>query len=226
MQYGETDKENDSAGNFDLSISDMMSALCFIFILVCVVLVFQLKKMSESYIEMQHALYIDLSKEFELDLGKWNAEIDRENLSIRFNDPSVLFWGNSAELREGYKRILDDFFPRLVEILSSANYRDAIEELRIEGHTAEESDKDPRLDYREGMELSQERTREVLYYCLTTDFGEENLWITDKIVAIGYSKSRPIVTNGTIDWEKSRRVEFRIKTNSERAIRRFAADAP
>ena len=211
----------DSSGNFNLSISDMMSALCFIFVLVCVVLVFQLKKTSENYVKMQDALYDELKKEFEADFDKWNAEIDRENLSIRFKDPTVLFLPDDAVLRKGYKLILDDFFPRLVEILSDPKYKDSIEEIRIEGHTAENAYIDTNQDYKEGMDLSQRRTREVLYHCLQTNFGEENNWITDKIIAIGYSKSKPIMVDGVIDWNASRRVEFRIKTNSDKAIKEF-----
>ncbi len=215
----------DSAGNFDLSISDMMSALCFIFVLVCIALVFQLKRMSESYVSMQEELYLDLSREFAADLEKWNAEIDRENLSIRFKDPTVLFLGNSSELREGYKMILDDFFPRLVDIISDSKYKDSIEEIRIEGHTAQEIEKDAQVDYREGMELSQERTRKVLFYCLASKYNnEERDWITKRIIAIGYSRSKPIVIDGAIDWDASRRVEFRIKTNSDKAIKEFLAE--
>lgn len=217
------DLSQDSSGNFDLSISDMMSALCFIFVLVCVVLVFQLKKASEGYVKMQDQLYLELTKEFEADFDKWNAEIDRENLLIRFKDPTVLFLPDSALLRDGYKLILDDFFPRLVEILSNPNYKDSIEEIRIEGHTAENAYVDTNQDYRDGMELSQRRTREVLFYCLQTNYGEKNKWITDKIIAIGYSKAKPIKVNGKIDWNASRRVGIRIKTNSDKIIKEFFA---
>ena len=216
--------ENDSEGNFDLSISDMMSALCFIFILVCAVLVFRLKKMSENYVTMQQALYSELKTEFETEIKEWNIDIN-DDLTITFKDPKVVFPGNSADLGPAYKKILDSFFPRLVKILSKPEYVDSIEELRIEGHTADASKNDSKeakeIDYKEGMDLSQKRTREVLYYCLTTDFGAENDWVKNKIIAIGYSKSKPIIINDKIDWSASRRVEFRIKTNSDKGIKEF-----
>ena len=216
----------ESAGGFNLSISDMMSALCAIFVLLCLGIILQLKQISEHYVNTKYTLYEDLSKEFSTDLEKWNAEIDAENLSIRFKDPDVLFVMNKANLRDSYKQILDDFFPRLLKVIS--NYEDLIEEIRIEGHSAEavEAIKSGRIterqDYEEGMELSQSRTRSVLSYCLNdTNYPERDDWIRSKIVAIGYSKSRPVEKDGKIDWPASRRVEFRIKLNSDSEIQKY-----
>ena len=218
----------DSAGDFNLSISDMMSALCAIFVLLCIGIILQLKQISERYVNTKYTLYEDLRREFSTDLEKWNAEIDAENLSIRFKDPDVLFVMNQADLRNSYKRILDDFFPRLLKVVSS--YEELIEEIRIEGHSAEAVQAirtgrvTEREDYEEGMALSQSRTRSVLSYCLNdTRYPESQQWIRAKIVAIGYSKSRPVTVNGQIDWEASRRVEFRIKLNSDSEIQKYLA---
>lgn len=218
----------DSAGDFNLSISDMMSALCAIFVLLCIGIILQLKQISEHYVNTKYTLYEDLRREFSADLEKWNAEIDAENLSIRFKDPDVLFVMNQADLRNSYKRILDDFFPRLLKVVSS--YEELIEEIRIEGHSAEAVQAirtgrvTEREDYEEGMALSQSRTRSVLSYCLNdTRYPESQQWIRAKIVAIGYSKSRPVTVNGQIDWEASRRVEFRIKLNSDSEIQKYLA---
>ena len=218
----------DSAGDFNLSISDMMSALCAIFVLLCIGIILQLKQISEHYVNTKYTLYEDLRREFSADLEKWNAEIDAENLSIRFKDPDVLFVMNQANLRNSYKRILDDFFPRLLKVVSS--YEELIEEIRIEGHSAEAVQAirtgrvTEREDYEEGMALSQSRTRSVLSYCLNdTRYPESQQWIRAKIVAIGYSKSRPVTVNGQIDWEASRRVEFRIKLNSDSEIQKYLA---
>ena len=222
-------EDSGSAGDFNLSISDMMSALCAIFVLLCIGIILQLKQISEHYVTTKYTLYEDLSREFSADLQTWNAEIDAENLSIRFKDPDVLFVMNKANLRNSYKQILDDFFPRLLKVVS--NYEDLIEEIRIEGHSAEAEDSirkgkiTERQDYEEGMELSQSRTRSVLSYCLNdTKYPKSSEWIRSKIVAIGYSKSRPVKINGKIDWEASRRVEFRIKLNSDSEIQKYLSD--
>ena len=224
----EENEDSGTAGDFNLSISDMMSALCAIFVLLCIGIILQLKQISEHYVRTKYTLYDDLNKVFYADLKNWNAEIDSENLSIRFKDPDVLFVMNQAVLRNSYKQILDDFFPRLLKVVS--NYENLIEEIRIEGHSSEATERiktgrlTERQDYEEGMELSQERTRSVLSYCLNdTKYSKENEWIRSKIIAIGYSKSHPVKVNGKIDWNASRRVEFRIKLNSDSEIQKYLA---
>ena len=220
-------EESSSAGDFNLSISDMMSALCAIFVLLCIGIILQLKQISEHYVNTKYTLYEELSKEFSADLEDWKAEIDAENLSIRFKDPDVLFVMNEAKLKTKYEDILNDFFPRLLKVTSK--YENLIEEIRIEGHSSEATEKirkgelTDQKDYEEGMELSQERTRSVLYHCLNkTKYPKEYEWIRSKIIAIGYSKSRPVTNaNGEIDWEASRRVEFRIKLNSDSEIQKY-----
>lgn len=225
----EDEVASESAGDFSLSISDMMSALCAIFVLLCLGIVLQLKQMSEHYINTKYTLYEDLNKEFSTDLDKWSAEIDAENLSIRFKDPDVLFVMNKSDLRDSYKKILDDFFPRLLKVVGK--YENLIEEIRIEGHSAEAVDSirrgriTERQDYEEGMEISQSRTRSVLSYCLNdTKYPKTYEWIRSKIVAIGYSKSHPVKIDGKIDWETSRRVEFRIKLNSDSEIQKYLSN--
>lgn len=224
----EENEDSGSAGDFNLSISDIMSALCAIFVLLCIGIILQLKQISEHYVRTKYTLYGELNKEFYADLKNWNAEIDAENLSIRFKDPDVLFVMNQAVLRNSYKQILDDFFPRLLKVVS--NYENLIEEIRIEGHSSEATERiktgrlTERQDYEEGMELSQARTRSVLSYCLNdTKYSKENEWIRSKIIAIGYSKSHPVKVNGKIDWNASRRVEFRIKLNSDSEIQKYLA---
>ena len=36
-------------------------------------------------------LYDSLIEEFDQDLSKWNASIDKDTLSIRFNEPEIFF---------------------------------------------------------------------------------------------------------------------------------------
>ncbi|MBR4247699.1 MAG: hypothetical protein IKQ13_11975 [Treponema sp.] len=222
--------EGDSVG-FDLSISDLMSALCGIFALIMITVVVQLNttkaeyiaknKTAEEYYSMQHDLYKELNKEFEKDLEKWNAEITPD-LTIRFKDSNVLFEPWKANLKQGFKKILNDFFPRLIVILEKKTYKEEIEEIRIEGHTARESRKSLNQDYKEGMELSQERTREVMLHCLKTLKNDDREWVQSNIAAIGYSLSRPVKNNNEINWEASRRVEFKIKTRAEKVIEEMA----
>lgn len=229
-------KSETQTSSYDLSISDLMAALCCIFLVFLSKTVLQLNlqkaeyaaknEVAEDYRNMQSSLYQNLFDEFETDFKKWNLTLTPD-LTFHFKDDDALFKKDSAELQLQFEKILDDFFPRLIKVISNENYADKIEEIRIEGHTAENIWQTRDEDYRTGMELSQERTREVLFYCLQNTKLKENKiqnedpieWIRKKIAAIGYSNSIPFTDEtGRIDWEKSRRVEIRIKTNSDAVI--------
>ncbi|MCQ2604338.1 MAG: OmpA family protein [Spirochaetia bacterium] len=223
-------QDNESAG-FNLSISDLMAALCALLALVMIVFAFQLKKSEEGlqrltneYQQMQKELYEELCIEFDKDLKKWDAEIT-EDLTIRFKNEKVMFKPESAELKPDFENILSDFFPRLTSILNLTKFKDEIEEIRIEGHTATNDNMSRDNDYITGMRLSQMRTTNVMLYCLNTiPTRQYREWTQRNIAAIGYSNSRPISADGVISKEKSRRVEFRIKTKADAKIREIAEE--
>ena len=77
------------------------------------------------------------------------------------------------------------------------------------------------------MVTSQQRTTNVLFYCLQntkllseTIGGEESYsWVRKRIAAIGYSSSLPVLKkNGEPDLTASRRVEIKIRTKAEEVI--------
>ncbi|MEZ5479694.1 MAG: OmpA family protein, partial [Thiolinea sp.] len=73
--------------------------------------------------------------------------------------------------------------------------------------------------YFNNMNLSQGRTRSVLSYIYGLDsIAEERSWMKKNIAAVGYSSSKPILENGIENKNQSRRVIFRLITNSETQI--------
>lgn len=219
-----------------VSISDMMSVLMMIFLFIAVSYMhnvqqymnqvkrqqYTIKKVAVAYRQMQTDLYQDLWNEFKGDLEKWQAVLEKQTLTIRFQEPEVLFEVGSADLSVRFKRILDDFFPRYIRIISSEKYRDSIEEIRIEGHTSSEwtGEDDDMTAYFNNMRLSQNRTHSVLQYCLHLHGGPVDLaWSRQHITANGLSSSHIITgADGTEDRDRSRRVEFRTKTNAEKKV--------
>lgn len=220
-------KSAEVVANFDISVSDLMAALIQIFVLLLVATLLKVNEyqgksqIAEKYEQLSSDLYVDLSDEFSKDLERWNATIDRKTLSIHFRSSDTLFLPNSDVLRPQFTLILDDFFPRLIGVLRRSKYLDKIEEIRIEGHTASESGKDKEVDYLEGIILSQNRTTEVLKYCLvqTIRGSEYQEWVRSLTVANGYSNSKPaFAPDGRVDVEASRRVEFRVRTKLQDVI--------
>ncbi len=185
-------------------------------------------KIVEDFQNTKVELYKELKKEFENDFkkGKWHAVLD-EDLSIRFLNEKVLFDYDDYILKPEFKSILDDFFPRYLNILMQDKYKDKILEVRIEGHT------DSKGDYLYNVELSQNRTRSVLSYVLNqTNTLISNLTVQDQkkvrfwLIANGFSSGRTLDNEGNYtlesnkpeDFQRSRRVEFRIVTKTEDVI--------
>lgn len=219
-------KEEDS---YWVSVSDLMSVLMMVFLFIAIAYMLKtqqekqrLKEVAVTYNRLQNELYDDLNLEFQDDLSRWDAIIDRSTLSVTFQSPEVLFEPGSAELRIVFKSILGDFFPRYLAILDQEKYRDDIEEIRIEGHTSSEWSKEVSAltAYFYNMELSQNRTRAVLNYVMTLpDVYPNWQWLKRKITANGLSSSKLSYTdNGQEDKELSRRVEFRVRTNAEQRL--------
>jgi outer membrane protein OmpA-like peptidoglycan-associated protein len=184
----------------------------------------KIEQIAVTYEKMQDELYEDLRKEFSEDLEKWNAILDRENLSIRFREPDVLFQMARAEVRPEFQRILDDFIPRYISILMSTKYKSDVDEIRIEGHTSSEwqTETDEDISYVKNMWLSQERTRSVLQYVLSLPFIHnlpDKPWLKARLTANGLSSSKLILQpDGSENRRESRRVEFRVRTNAEKRI--------
>lgn len=209
---------------FALSTGDLMAGLLFIFILLLMGALLHVQEKAErdeeivkKYDKIKTQLYIDLEKEFKEDLKIWNAVIDSTNLSIRFQEPSTLFAYDQAVLQPKFQDILKDFFPRYLNLISSEQYKENIEEIRIEGHT------DSQGSYEYNMKLSQDRTRSVLSFCLQMVSEKEKEWTIARITANGLSSSHLIYNqDGTENKDLSRRVEFRIRTNAEKQLEEIA----
>lgn len=214
-----------------IPLSDLMTGLMFLFLLIALAYMVQVelqaakaKQIAVLYSQIRLDLYTDLDKEFHNDLPKWGAILNRDDLSIRFTEPDVLFATGSPDLRPQFKAILDNFFPRYVRILTSPKYRDAITEVRIEGYTSTVWHPGATVQeaYIGNMELSQSRTRSVLNYVLgMSALQTSEAWLMEKVTANGLSFSHLIKTNGVEDSERSQRVEFRVRTDADEQIHKI-----
>jgi outer membrane protein OmpA-like peptidoglycan-associated protein len=227
-----------------LTVSDLMSGLMVIFLFVAIsymrVVVGQrdlvaierdrIKQVIVAWDQTQDAVYRALEEEFREDLTRWNAEIVRQDLMVRFREPEVLFERGKDTLQPRFQEILGDFFPRYVRRLDEFSHcdplpngkpRGCIEEVRIEGHTSSEWNErvPPEEAYFNNMALSQDRTRSVLRYCHSLPGVSRYAWLEQRIAAVGFSSAHLILdAQGQEDRERSRRVEFRVKTTIEKQL--------
>lgn len=215
-------KEHETEENpYSLSVGDLMAAILFVFVLLLAVSMLKISQQEKSieqiaygYSNTRDRIYKDMKRSFDAEtLKKWGAEIDSVKLSIRFSQ-IVMFDNDKYEIKEEFKIILNEFLPKYSEILEK--YKNSISEIRIEGHTSSTG------GYFHNMELSQNRSREVFKYWETEASKEKHSikWMHQFVTANGLSYSHPILDkNGKEDEGKSRRVEFRIITQSEESIK-------
>lgn len=224
--FGKTNSTGDS-GEHWMSVSDLMAGLMMVFLFISVALMRdavverdKIKEVAETYQKTQQAIYISLLEEFVKDLDKWGAEIDRNTLSVNFTAPDILFANGEARLTRKFQTILNDFFPRYLQVLEQ--YKPIIQEIKIEGHTSSRwsSESSDYEAYFNNMSLSQSRTRAVLGYVMKLEkvrIGHYK-WVKNNVAAVGYSSSKAVVKEGIEDEERSRRVSFRVITNAEEQI--------
>lgn len=208
----------------------MMSGLMMVFLFIAIAFMVQIqqeqqavKEIAMTYRESQQSLNMDLKKEFNKDLKRWGAEITKDNI-FRFNSPEVLFASGSSQISNKFKKILDDFFPRYVKLLSAEKYKNEIDEIRIEGHTSNgwSGAKSKETIYLNNMKLSQDRANHVLKYCYTVQnstIKKYKSWLEEHFRANGMAFAKVIIKeNGRQDYKKSRRVEFKVLTKAQEKI--------
>jgi outer membrane protein OmpA-like peptidoglycan-associated protein len=216
-----------------VSVSDLMSGLMMVFLFISIALMRhalierdKIKEVAVAYQNNQVALYEALKTEFQTDLERWNAEIDKDTLSFEFKSPDILFGLGSSVMRLQFQDVLSDFFPRYMSVLNK--FKGSINEVRIEGHTSSQWNTGVGAEeaYFRNMELSQARTRSVLLYVQGLKAtAEDHAWTRRNVAAVGLSSSRPVIdANGKEDPQRSRRVTFRVISNAETQIRRLIQD--
>lgn len=213
-----------------LSVSDLMAGLMMVFLFISIIYSRDVAKRERNVTEVVYEwqqneaqILAALIKEFEKDLVKWNAEIEKKNLTIRFKSPEVLFEQGKSDIKENFKEILNDFMPRFLLLLNT-EFKDNIAEVRIEGHTSSEwPGKDGKEAFIENMKLSQARTRTVMNYTLRMpELNRISGWMTKTISANGLSSSKliPMSEEGPFieNKEASRRVDFAVRTKTKEAL--------
>ena len=214
-----------------MSISDMMAGLMMVFLFIAIAFMQQINEEKKSLVQIaktyattQSELNIALNREFKDDLERWGINILSDN-TIRFKNPKVLFVYGKYKVNDNFKKILKEFFPKYLKILDSDKYRNSIIELTIEGHTSSLWEKDE--PYLGNVSLSQARAYNVLAYLYSLpEIKEHRKWLITVFRANGLAFSKTIrKADGTEDFNKSQRVEFKIVTDTEKKIKQILQES-
>jgi chemotaxis protein MotB len=223
-----TSNNHSDDGHYYISISDLMTSLLFIFILILAYMMLsfvqkqeqlndEIKKLEQN-IEMRKDLLQSLKDE--LSKEEINVDIDKENGNMRLKS-DLLFQSGSADISDEGKRQIGKIAKMLVLKLKEEKYLTAIDTVFIEGHT---DNKPINGSYKYGRswtnkELSSQRA--------INTFSEMNLETKDEILSLkniknksllsysGYAETRPLCLEDNDECRnKNRRIEFYFTVNT------------
>ena len=232
-------KSQDEETTYWLSYSDMMAAVLLVFVLIISFTMLQAKKQYEDrtkelenkqmLIEEQQEIMEKQQEKLDNIIGvksnliealkeEFNGTdlkvlVDAQSGAITF-DASILFDVNKYNLKPTGEEFLEEFLPRYLNVLLKDEYSDYISEIIIEGHT------DTNGTYMYNLALSQERALSVATFCLKDDSSvlsnNDKERLRSMVTANGRSFSNPVFnSDGTVDLESSRRVEFKFRLKDE-----------
>lgn len=207
-----------------IPIADMMAGLMAIFLFISVAFMSKTQEKTKGYLDLKGDIFKEMQQEFKADLESWNAEIDKDSLTIRFKSLDTLFETGQSVPKPEFRKVISEFFPRYSRLLHKAKFRDTIEEVRIEGHTSSQginTDQPLQDRYALNLELSQARAKNVLLIALSEISTEQELtnWLRTNLTANGLSFSKAILDDSGIEnFEKSKRVEFRVRLKADQVL--------
>ncbi len=212
--YRKKHSEDNNSNIFWTTMADLLLGLAIIFMTLFVLAITGFSQQSIQQKQQQ----MEVNKELIEKLKEANidAQVDPLTGDIKISDLE-LFEVGSYNLSTKGKIYLNKLIPIYVDtIFSKDELVGQIENIVIQGHTDSQSYagiKNPNEQYLKNMNLSLERANSVANYIFYTNYNKKyNDKLKKFLVVEGKSYSEPILINGEEDYNKSRRVELRLKT--------------
>lgn len=212
--YRKKHSEDNNSNIFWTTMADLLLGLAIIFMTLFVLAITGFSQQSIQQKQQQ----MEVNKELIEKLKEANidAQVDPLTGDIKISDLE-LFEVGSYNLSTKGKIYLNKLIPIYVDtIFSKDELVGQIENIVIQGHTDSQSYagiKNPNEQYLKNMNLSLERANSVANYIFYTNYNKKyNDKLKKFLVVEGKSYSEPILVNGKEDYNKSRRVELRLKT--------------
>ena len=166
----------------------------------------------DSLVGIKTSIIQDLSKA--LTQSNLRASVDSTTGDIVL-ESAIFFDTGKYKIKDSGAELLNKFLPVYFSVLLQDKYKDYLAEIIIEGHT------DTVGEYMKNLELSQDRALAVAKFCFKQSKLSDNELKTLQsiLTAKGRSFSNPILNpDGSINLEKSRRVEFKFRLKDSEMI--------
>lgn len=201
---------------FWTTMADLLLGLAIIFMTLFVLAMTGFTQQSLEQKKQQ----IEISKELIENLKDANidAQVDEMTGDIKISDLELFELG-SYNLSPKGKVYLDKLIPIYINtIFSKKELIDEVDNIIVQGHTDSQTYsgiKNPNLGYMKNMELSLQRANAVADYMFRTGYDKKYSEKLREILTVeGKSYSEPILVDGKEDYNKSRRVELRLKVKN------------
>lgn len=198
---------------FWTTMSDLMLGLAIVFMTL---FVFAMTGFSQQSIK-QRMEQIQVNKELveKLNQANINAEVDSLTGDIKISDLELFELGSYKLSKKG-ENYLNKFVPIYIDtVFAKEDVLKEIESVVVQGHTDSQmfaGIKDPNEQYLKNMTLSMQRANSVAEYMFKTNYDKKYTEPLKKLLIVeGRSFSSPVIVNGKEDYNKSRRVELRLK---------------
>lgn len=210
---GKQDNDADSGNIFWVTMADLLLGLAIIFITLFVL---AMTGFSQQNIQQQK-VQMEVSEKISEGLKESNidADIDKMTGDLKISDVE-LFELNSYVLSDNGKRLLDKLAPIYINtIFADKELAGQIGSIIIQGHTDSQmfagvNSKDQQ--FLKNMDLSLKRANAVAEYIFTTNYDKKYADEFRKLLVVeGKSYNDPVLVNGKEDYNKSRRVELKLK---------------
>lgn len=205
--------DGDNNNVFWTTMSDLMLGLAIIFITMFVL---AMTGFSQQNIEQQK-VQMDVSKKISEELKKSDidADIDKMTGDLKISD-GELFELNSYVLTSEGKKLLDKLAPIYINtIFADKELAGQIDNIVIQGHTDSQmfaGVNSKGQQFMRNMDLSLKRANAVAEYIFNTGYDKKYAdAFRKKLVVEGKSFNEPVLVNGKEDYNKSRRVELKLK---------------
>lgn len=209
-------KQNSNASEeniFWVTMADLLLGLAIIFITLFVL---AMTGFSQQTIQQQK-VQMEVSEKIGQELQKADIKVDMDKMTgdLKISDVE-LFELSDWKLSPKGKKLLDKLAPIYINsIFADKELSNEIQYIIIQGHTDSQTFagvKSKDEQFLKNMDLSLKRANVVAEYIFKTNYDKKYADQFRKLVVVeGKSYNEPVIVNGKEDFDKSRRVELKLK---------------
>jgi flagellar motor protein MotB len=198
---------------FASTLTDMMTSLAVIFVLLLVIFLKQAHDQSKRAKDDVREQLEAFLKEKSLAL-KQDAE-DPLKLTVAVGENQLQFPVAGSSLSSQGASFVDSFFRNFASKICAAEMQNKVDSIVIEGHTDTSGERTPE-GVRSNIALSQRRSYSVLEQALKSVQGDSPTYecLLKLTSANGRGSRSPLFTNNAYNPDLSRRVEIKIRVRS------------